>query len=46
MTINSYYDVIDIIKTPQLIYIQSGIIQIGVVQEKLQKYWYNIGGKH
>ena len=29
----------NIVKTPQMIYITSGIIQIGVVQEKLQKYW-------
>ena len=39
MAINSYYDVINIIITPQLIHIPSGIIQTGVVQEKLQKYW-------
>ena len=37
MAINEYFDVISIIETPQLIYIPSGIIQIGVVQEKLQK---------
>ena len=46
MDIMSYYDVINIIKTPQLIYIPSGIIQIGVVQEKFQEYWVNIGEKH
>ena len=39
MAINKYFDVIYIIKTPQMIYIPIGIIKIGVVQEKLKKYW-------
>ena len=39
MAINSYYDVININKTPPLIYIPSGIIEIGVVQEKLEENW-------